>query len=65
MKNLNPLVCHSLRQTFTTPTLSQVIDNKGSLQGAIAAGSETDDNTPTFLGGNGTPGNTIVFYDNG
>ncbi|AKG67691.1 hypothetical protein WN53_00240 [Serratia fonticola] len=49
----------------TTPTLSQVIDNKGSLQGAIAAGSETDDNTPTFLGGNGTPGNTIVFYDNG
>ncbi|MHA7844957.1 Ig-like domain-containing protein [Serratia sp. D1N4] len=49
----------------TSPSLSQVIDNKGSLQGAITAGSETDDNTPTFLGSSGTPGNTIIFYDNG
>ncbi|WP_337264872.1 MULTISPECIES: Ig-like domain-containing protein, partial [unclassified Serratia (in: enterobacteria)] len=49
----------------TPPILSQVIDNKGSLQGAITAGSETDDNTPTFLGSNGTPGNTIILYDNG
>ncbi|VXD01336.1 conserved hypothetical protein [Enterobacterales bacterium 8AC] len=48
-----------------TPKLGQVIDNKGALQGAITAGSATDDNTPTFLGSNGTPGNTIIFYDNG
>ncbi|WP_161782102.1 MULTISPECIES: Ig-like domain-containing protein [unclassified Serratia (in: enterobacteria)] len=47
------------------PTLNQVIDNKGALQGIITAGSETDDNTPTFSGSNGTPGNTIIFYDNG
>ncbi|MFZ1873191.1 MAG: Ig-like domain-containing protein, partial [Chania sp.] len=49
----------------TLPTLSQVIDNQGAQQGAITAGSATDDNTPTFSGRDGTPGNTIVFYDNG
>ncbi|KLG05706.1 hypothetical protein YA49_18705, partial [Enterobacter cloacae subsp. cloacae] len=49
----------------TPPKLGMVIDNQGSLQGEILKGSDTDDNTPTFSGNGGTPGNTVIIYDNG
>ncbi|HEY2452837.1 MAG TPA: Ig-like domain-containing protein [Scandinavium sp.] len=49
----------------TTPKLGLVIDNQGSLQGEILKGTATDDNTPTFSGNSGTPGNTVIIYDNG
>ncbi|MEW5562732.1 Ig-like domain-containing protein [Enterobacter asburiae] len=49
----------------TTPKLGLVIDNQGSLQGEILKGTATDDNTPTFSGNGGTPGNTVIIYDNG
>ncbi|MGU3412583.1 Ig-like domain-containing protein [Enterobacteriaceae bacterium C34A] len=51
--------------TVVTPKLGLVIDNQGSVQGAIANGTATDDNTPTFSGNGGTPGNTVIIYDNG
>ena len=49
----------------TTPKLGLVIDNLGSLQGEILKGTATDDITPTFSGNGGTPGNTVIIYDNG
>lgn len=45
-------------------TVSQEIDNVGSIQGAIPSGGVTDDATPT-LTGTGVAGFTISVYDNG
>ncbi|MGU5817642.1 Ig-like domain-containing protein [Aeromonas hydrophila] len=45
------------------PGISEVIDDVGNIQGPIANGGVTDDNTPT-LKGQGTPGDTIIIMDN-
>ncbi|WLI37199.1 Ig-like domain-containing protein [Pseudomonas sp. FP818] len=48
----------------SAPTLSDVTDDVGDVQGPINKGDSTDDRTPTFSG-EGTPGNTIIIEDNG
>jgi hypothetical protein len=50
--------------TPTKPTISEVSDDVGNVQGAIASGASTDDTTPT-LKGTAEPGSTIRIYDNG
>ncbi|MBB4865800.1 C4-type Zn-finger protein [Pseudomonas nitritireducens] len=46
------------------PELKYVLDNVGSVQGAIQRGDSTDDTTPTFKG-EGRPGDTIIILDKG
>ncbi len=46
------------------PTIDQVYDDVGSIQGPIPNGGVTDDSTPT-LSGKAEPGSTVAVYDNG
>ena len=47
------------------PTIEQLIDDVGSIQGPIAQGGFTDDNHPTIIGRGTAPGNKIEILDNG
>ncbi|WP_236200858.1 Ig-like domain-containing protein [Pseudomonas pseudonitroreducens] len=46
------------------PTIEQVLDAVGSIQGPIANGGVTDDPAPT-LSGKAEAGSTVTLYDNG
>lgn len=46
------------------PVIAQVIDDAGSLTGAMTSGQATDDRQPT-LSGSSEAGATLTFYDNG
>ncbi|MGM3276030.1 Ig-like domain-containing protein [Ralstonia sp. 24A2] len=48
--------------TVPTIAISEVIDDEGSVTGAIAAGGVTDDTTPT-LNGTATPNGIVKLYD--
>ncbi|NDJ58739.1 hypothetical protein GWD52_17440 [Enterobacteriaceae bacterium 4M9] len=48
----------------TVPTIDNVHDDVGSIQGSLAAGATTDDPTPT-LSGNAEAGSLVTVYDNG
>ena len=47
------------------PTIEQVLDDVGSIQGPIAQGGFTDDTMPTLIGRGTAPGNKVEIYDNG
>ena len=51
-------------QVPAAPEMKYVLDNVGSVQGAIQRGDSTDDTTPTFKG-EGRPGDTIIIRDKG
>ncbi|MDH6150915.1 hypothetical protein OKW46_004840 [Paraburkholderia sp. WSM4179] len=46
------------------PSVDEVIDDKGAIQGPVGNGESTDDTTPTLVG-KGEPGDTIIVIDNG
>ncbi|MBB4865608.1 hypothetical protein HNP46_004509 [Pseudomonas nitritireducens] len=46
------------------PTIDQVFDDVGSIQGPVPNGGVTDDSTPT-ISGKAEAGSTVVVYDNG
>ncbi|TDA47889.1 Ig-like domain-containing protein, partial [Burkholderia pyrrocinia] len=46
------------------PSIGFVYDEAGRITGPIGPGTVTDDTSPKFTG-TGTPGNTIVIFDNG
>ncbi|MDE4081434.1 MULTISPECIES: Ig-like domain-containing protein [Enterobacter cloacae complex] len=53
---------------FTAPDVSKVsitdvMDDFGSVTGSIASGGKTDDNTPLIKGTGAEPGNTITVYN--
>jgi len=53
---------------FTAPDVSKVsitdvVDDFGSVTGSIASGGKTDDNTPLIKGTGAEPGNTITVYN--
>ncbi|MBD9517417.1 Ig-like domain-containing protein, partial [Pseudomonas sp. PDM22] len=48
----------------SNPTIDQVYDDYGSIQGPIPQGGVTDDKTPALSGG-ADAGSTVVIYDNG
>ncbi|MGC4008031.1 MAG: Ig-like domain-containing protein [Pseudomonas sp.] len=48
----------------TKPTIEQVYDDVGSIQGPVANGGVTDDSTPT-PSGKAEAGSTVTIYDNG
>ncbi|MBG0524111.1 Ig-like domain repeat protein [Enterobacter cloacae] len=53
---------------FTAPDVSKVsitdvVDDFGSVIGSIASGGKTDDNTPLIKGTGAEPGNTITVYN--
>ncbi|WP_281914991.1 Ig-like domain-containing protein, partial [Pseudomonas lactis] len=45
-------------------TITQVIDDEGSVTGALTNGGVTDDTTPTIIG-QATPNSNVNIYDNG
>ncbi len=47
-----------------TPSLGEVIDHVGPIQGPVDNGESTDDTQPTLVG-KGEPGDTIIVIDNG
>ncbi|MBB5463762.1 Ig-like domain-containing protein, partial [Paraburkholderia sp. Cpub6] len=47
-----------------TPSIGEVIDDVGAIQGPVGNGESTDDTTPTLVG-KGEPGDTIIVNDNG
>ncbi|MCF7646331.1 Ig-like domain repeat protein [Bacillus subtilis] len=47
------------------PTITQVLDDVGSVQGAVASGKTTDDTKPTISGSGAEGGSTVKIYDNG
>ncbi|WP_429451262.1 Ig-like domain-containing protein [Paraburkholderia sp. WC7.3g] len=47
-----------------TPSLGEVIDHVGPIQGPVGNGESTDDTQPTLVG-KGEPGDTIIVIDNG
>ncbi|RZJ62604.1 MAG: hypothetical protein EON49_01730, partial [Acidovorax sp.] len=47
------------------PSIANVTDDVGTVQGPVANGASTDDTTPTLSGTGGTAGDTIKVYDNG
>ncbi|PIF78337.1 hypothetical protein CLU95_5522 [Variovorax sp. 54] len=55
-----------LTADFTPPAASAAVlsDNVGAIQGEIASGSITDDNTPTYAGKT-EPNATVVIYNEG
>ncbi|HED1597883.1 TPA: Ig-like domain repeat protein [Enterobacter cloacae subsp. cloacae] len=53
---------------FTAPdaskvSITDVVDDFGSVTGSIASGGKTDDNTPLIKGTGAEPGNTITVYN--
>ncbi|HCM9194624.1 TPA: Ig-like domain repeat protein [Enterobacter cloacae subsp. dissolvens] len=57
-----------LNLDFTAPDVSKVsitdvVDDFGSVIGSIASGGKTDDNTPLIKGTGAEPGNTITVYN--
>ncbi|WP_052705561.1 Ig-like domain-containing protein [Enterobacter cloacae] len=53
---------------FTAPdaskvSITDVVDDFGSVTGSIASGGKTDDNTPLLKGTGAEPGNTITVYN--
>ncbi|WP_429334621.1 Ig-like domain-containing protein [Paraburkholderia sp. 35.1] len=46
------------------PSIDEVIDDEGPIQGPVGNGESTDDTTPTLVG-EGEPGDTIIVIDNG
>ncbi|WP_187638108.1 hypothetical protein, partial [Paraburkholderia podalyriae] len=46
-----------------TPSLGEVIDHVGPIQGPVGNGESTDDTQPTLVG-KGEPGDTIIVIDN-
>ena len=53
---------------YTAPDVSKVsitdvVDDFGSVTGSIASGGKTDDNTPMIKGTGAEPGNTITVYN--
>ncbi|WP_406807786.1 Ig-like domain-containing protein [Enterobacter cloacae] len=53
---------------YTAPDVSKVsitdvVDDFGSVTGSIASGGKTDDNTPLIKGTGAEPGNTITVYN--
>ena len=49
---------------LTAPLVTNIEDNVGVITGTLGNGSVTDDLSPT-VSGTGTPGSTILIYDNG
>ncbi len=49
----------------SAPHLTQVVDHMGSVQGAIAAGSTTDDYQAEFRGDGVAPGDIVKAFNNG
>ncbi|MEJ0040397.1 MAG: Ig-like domain-containing protein [Gammaproteobacteria bacterium] len=47
----------------TTPSLSAVADDQGSIHGTVSSGGTTDDTQPAFSGNGATPGDTVKLYD--
>ncbi|XKY29121.1 hypothetical protein HKW95_19800 [Pseudomonas chlororaphis subsp. aurantiaca] len=47
---------------MASPSIGEVIDDKGDIKGPIKNGEATDDDTPTLIG-SGTPGNIIIIKD--
>jgi Tfp pilus assembly protein PilP len=47
------------------PTITQVLDDVGSVQGAVLDGKTTDDTKPTISGSGAEGGSTVKIYDNG
>lgn len=47
------------------PTIGQVTDDVGTIQGDLPSGSETDDTTPTLSGDGLEAGSTVEIYDGG
>lgn len=49
------------------PSITNVTDNVGTIQGSVAAGGRTDDNTPTFVIGlantNAVTGDTVRLFN--
>nr|EKU2875798.1 Ig-like domain repeat protein [Enterobacter cloacae] len=57
-----------LNLDFTAPdaskvSITDVVDDFGSVTGSIASGGKTDDNTPLIKGTGAEPGNTITVYN--
>ncbi|EQC2552487.1 Ig-like domain-containing protein [Enterobacter sichuanensis] len=57
-----------LNLDFSAPDVSKVsitdvVDDFGSVTGSIASGGKTDDNTPLIKGTGAEPGNTITVYN--
>ena len=57
-----------LNLDFTAPdaskvSITDVVDDFGSVTGTIASGGKTDDNTPLIKGTGAEPGNTITVYN--
>ncbi|WP_213133516.1 BapA/Bap/LapF family large adhesin [Citrobacter sp. FP75] len=48
---------------LTAPQVTDIEDNVGVITGTLGSGSVTDDLSPT-VSGTGTPGSTILIYDN-
>ncbi|MNQ10126.1 hypothetical protein D3C85_229530 [compost metagenome] len=48
----------------TAPSIDEVRDDVGSIQGLLADGATTDDTTPTLVG-SGVAGDTIIIRNNG
>ncbi|MBB4863398.1 hypothetical protein HNP46_002245 [Pseudomonas nitritireducens] len=48
----------------TRPSIEQVYDDVGNIQGPVANGGVTDDSTPT-LSGKAEAGSIVIVYDNG
>ncbi|WP_187639802.1 hypothetical protein, partial [Paraburkholderia podalyriae] len=46
-----------------TPSIGEVIDHVGPIQGPVGNGESTDDTQPTLVG-KGEPGDTIIVIDN-
>ena len=49
---------------LTAPQVTDIADDVGVITGTLGNGSVTDDLSPT-VSGTGTPGSTILIYDNG
>ncbi|RUR67473.1 BapA prefix-like domain-containing protein [Variovorax guangxiensis] len=47
------------------PVIASVVDDTGSVQGALASGAASDDTRPTLSGSGATPGDLITVFDNG
>ena len=66
--NTSPVTQGDTFYVYTTapaaPAMNAVVDNVGSVTGALTDNQPTDDNTPTFSG-TSQPGVTIQIYDHG
>ncbi|MGQ5720425.1 Ig-like domain-containing protein [Pseudochrobactrum asaccharolyticum] len=48
-----------------TPAITQVLDDVGTVTGAVASGKTTDDTKPTLSGNGAEAGSVVKIYDNG